>query len=110
VSARGGFHALGLRAKIGGALRPRARFQGLLGLLDARQALLARDPARFRADLETAQAWIRRYYDTRAKATAAAQASLKQLAASSINVELPSMDDSLAAVRKYKASHEKAAR
>jgi uroporphyrin-3 C-methyltransferase len=81
-----------------------------LRLLDARQALLARDPARFRADLETAQAWIRRYYDTRAKATAAAQASLKQLAASSINVELPSMDDSLAAVRKYKASHEKAAR
>ncbi|MGP1678822.1 MAG: uroporphyrinogen-III C-methyltransferase, partial [Burkholderiales bacterium] len=42
-----------------------------LRLLDARQALLARDPARLRADLETAQAWITRYYDTRAKSTAA---------------------------------------
>jgi uroporphyrin-3 C-methyltransferase len=79
-----------------------------LRLLDARQALLARDPARFRADLKTARAWIARYYDTRAKGTAAALASLNQLAASSINVELPTIDESLAAVRKFKVSREKA--
>jgi uncharacterized protein HemX len=79
-----------------------------LRLLDARQALLARDPTRFRTDLETAQAWIRRYYDTRAQTTAAAQASLNELAASSIAVELPTIDASLAAVRKFKVSHEKA--
>ncbi len=79
-------------------------------LLDARQALLARDPARFRADLETAQAWIKRYYDTDAKRTAAALAGLKQLEASSIDVELPNIDDSLAAVRKFKVSREKAQR
>jgi uroporphyrin-3 C-methyltransferase len=81
-----------------------------LRLLDARQALLARDPARFRADLETAGAWITRYYDKRAKSTAAALKSLQQLAASSIDVELPTIDDSLAAVRNFKVSREKAQR
>jgi len=81
-----------------------------LRLFDARQALLARDPERFRADLETARAWMTRYYDTRAKTTAAALASLKQLAASSISVELPTIADSLTAVRNFKVAREKAVR
>jgi uncharacterized protein HemX len=81
-----------------------------LRLLNARQALLARDPARFGADLEAARTWMTRYYDTRAKSTAAALASLKQLSASSINVELPTIADSLAAVRNFKMSREKAVR
>lgn len=79
-----------------------------LRLLSARQALLARDPARFRADVETARTWMTRYYDTRAKATVAALANLKQLGASGINVELPTIADSLAAVRDFKVSREKA--
>ncbi len=78
-----------------------------LRLLDARQALLARDPQRFGSDLETARAWITRYYDTRARSTAAALASLKQLGASSINVELPNIDDSLVALRNFKVPREK---
>jgi uroporphyrin-3 C-methyltransferase len=81
-----------------------------LRLLNARQALLARDPMRFRTDLETAGTWMARYYDTRAKNTAAAIESLKQLSASSINVELPTIADSLAAVRNFKMSREKAVR
>jgi uroporphyrin-3 C-methyltransferase len=81
-----------------------------LRLLSARQALLARDPARFRTDLETGRAWMTRYYDTRAKSTAAALASLKQLSAGSINVELPTIADSLAAVRNFKVVREKAQR
>lgn len=81
-----------------------------LRLLDARQALLARDPERFRTDLETARAWIARYYDTRAKLTAAALASLKQLAAGSIDVDPPTIADSLATVRDFKVSREKAVR
>ena len=81
-----------------------------LRLLNARQALLARDPARFRNDVQTAIAWLMRYYDTRAKSTATALASLKQLAASSINVELPSIVDSLAAVRNFKVARDKAQR
>ncbi len=81
-----------------------------LRLLNARQALLARDPARFRSDLQTATAWMTRYYDTRAKSTAAALATLKQLSASSINVELPTIADSLAAVRNFKVARDKAVR
>jgi uroporphyrin-3 C-methyltransferase len=81
-----------------------------LRLLSARQALLARDPARFRTDLETARSWLARYYDTRAKSTAAALASLKQLSAGSINVELPTIADSLAAVRNFKVAREKVLR
>jgi uroporphyrin-3 C-methyltransferase len=81
-----------------------------LRLLSARQALLARDPARFRNDMETAKTWVTRYYDTRAKSTAAALASLKQLSASSINVELPTIADSLAAVRNFKVAREKVVR
>lgn len=81
-----------------------------LRLLNARQALLARDPERFRSDVQTAMAWITRYYDTRAKSTATALAGLKQLSAGSINVELPSIADSLAAVRNFKVVREKAQR
>ena len=81
-----------------------------LRLLNARQALLARDPERFRSDLQTATAWVTRYYDTRARSTAAALASLKQLSAGSINVELPTIADSLAAVRNFKVAREKALR
>jgi uroporphyrin-3 C-methyltransferase len=81
-----------------------------LRLLSARQALLARDPARFRTDLETARIWMTRYYDTRAKSTAAALSSMKQLSAGSINVELPSIADSLAAVRNFKVSRDKVLR
>ena len=51
-----------------------------------------------------------RYYDTRAKTTAAAMASLKELEASSIDIELPTIADSLAAVRNFKVPHEKGAR
>ncbi len=81
-----------------------------LRLLSARQALLARDPARFRSDLETASVWIGRYYDVRAKATTTALASLKQLSAGGSNVELPSIADSLAAVRNFKVARDKAMR
>ena len=77
-----------------------------LRLLNARLALLARDQARFRGDLQTASGWITRYYDARAKTTATALAGLKQLSAASINVELPSIAESLATVRNFKVSRE----
>jgi len=81
-----------------------------LRLLNARQALLARDPARFRSDLETAGTWVARYYDMRAKPTVTALASLKQLAAGGMNVELPTINESLAAVRNFKVARDKVAR
>jgi uroporphyrin-III C-methyltransferase len=81
-----------------------------LRLLDARMALLARDPARFHADLQTARAWMTRYYDMHAKSTVAAMASLKQLEATGIDIELPTIADSLAAVRNFKVPRAKGAR
>ena len=81
-----------------------------LRLLDARMALLARDPVRFHADLETARTWMARYYDTHAKITAAAMASLKQLEAGGIDIELPTIADSLAAVRNFKVPGAKGVR
>jgi uncharacterized protein HemX len=51
-----------------------------------------------------------RYYDTRAKRTAAALESLKQLSATGINVELPTIAESLAAVRNFKVARDKAVR
>jgi uncharacterized protein HemX len=81
-----------------------------LRLLNARLALLARDEGIFREDIKAAQAWVNRYFDVRAKPAVAALANLKQLAASGISLELPGIGDSLAAVRNYKVSREKARR
>ena len=81
-----------------------------LRLLNARLALLQREEGSFRADLKVAQVWIARYFDAKAKLTVAMMAGLKQLAASGISMELPSIGASLAAVRNYKISREKATR
>jgi uncharacterized protein HemX len=78
-----------------------------LRLLNARLELLTRDEAGYREDLRTAQAWIRRYFDTRAKSSQAALAQLKQLSAASVSFEPPSIADSLEAVRGFKARRER---
>jgi uroporphyrin-3 C-methyltransferase len=74
-----------------------------LRLLNARLSLLARDEAGYREDLRAAQSWIRRYYDPRSKQTADALAQLKQLSAASISFEMPTISESLDAVRGYKS-------
>lgn len=75
------------------------RHQLRLRLLDARIALLARNDRLFRADLAEAQALLARYFDTKHPATANAALQLRQLAASTLNVELPTLNDSLGALR-----------
>ena len=75
-----------------------------LRLLSARLALLARDQTTFREDVRAAQSWIQRYFDTRAKSATAALANLKQLSASGIAIEVPTIADSLNAVRNFKVS------
>ena len=75
------------------------RQQLRLRLLNARQALLVRNDRLYRADLSEAQALMARYIDTRTPQVASAVASLKQLAATALSVELPTIGDSLAAVR-----------
>jgi uncharacterized protein HemX len=73
-----------------------------LQLLHARLALLQRNEAAFKADLRAASAQLNRYFDVRQKQTAAAAATLAQLQAAAVNVDLPSINESLVAVRNYK--------
>jgi uroporphyrin-III C-methyltransferase len=74
-----------------------------LRLLNARLSLLTRDEAGYREDLRAAQAWIRSYYDTRSKPAADALAQLRQLSATSISFEMPTISESLDAVRGYQS-------
>ncbi len=78
-----------------------------LRLLNARLSLLARDEAGYREDLRAAQAWLRRYFDVRSKHTADALTQLKQLSSASISFEMPTISESLDAVRGYKSRRER---
>jgi uroporphyrin-III C-methyltransferase len=81
-----------------------------LRLLHARIALLQRDEAAFRGDIRAAQSWLNRWFDVRQKPVATAAQTLAQLAAAAVNVELPTIADSLSAVRTLKMPREKAVR
>ncbi|MEW7850283.1 uroporphyrinogen-III C-methyltransferase [Massilia aurea] len=74
-----------------------------LRLLNARLALLSRNETTFRDDLATAQTMLAKYFDTRARTTQSAQAALRQVQANDLTIELPTLADSLGAVRNYKA-------
>lgn len=74
-----------------------------LRLLNARMALLSRNEAAFRADVAAAQDALVKYFDTRARATIGVQALLRQVQGSNLAIEMPTLSDSLNAVRNYKA-------
>jgi len=74
-----------------------------LRLLSARLALLSRNENAFRSDLLAAQDTINRYFDTRARQTQSALALLKQVQGSDLTIEMPTLNESLNAVRNYKA-------
>jgi uroporphyrin-3 C-methyltransferase len=74
-----------------------------LRLLNARLALLSRNESAFRSDMLAAQDQIGKYFDTRAKQTQVAQALLKQVQSSNLSIEMPTLAESLNAVRNYKA-------
>ena len=74
-----------------------------LRLLNARLALLSRNETTFRDDLATAQTMLAKYFDTRARTTQSAQAALRQVQANDLTIELPTLAESLGAVRNYKA-------
>lgn len=73
-----------------------------LRLLTARIALLQHDEASYRADMETAEQWLRNHFDLRESATQAALAKIQQLSASDIVIELPDLSESLGLANKYK--------
>jgi uroporphyrin-3 C-methyltransferase len=73
-----------------------------LRLLNARLALLAREQFIFRNELKYTQEWLDRYFDGRDKSLQAAQGVLRQLAATEINIALPTLNDSLSAIKTFK--------
>jgi len=80
-----------------------------LRLLNARLSLLSRDEAGYREDLRAAQAWIQRYFDPRSRQTADALAQLKTLSAATVSFEIPTISESLDAVRGFKSRRERRA-
>ena len=78
-----------------------------LRLLNARMSLLMRDEAGYREDLRAIQGWIRSYFDPRSKQTTDALAQLKGLASASFSFEMPTISESLDAVRGYKSRRER---
>ncbi|MBB3223961.1 uroporphyrinogen-III C-methyltransferase [Pseudoduganella umbonata] len=74
-----------------------------LRLLNARMALLSRNEAAFRTDLLAAQETLARHFDTRARQTQTVQTLLRQVQGSNLSIEMPTLSDSLNAVRNYKA-------
>lgn len=75
------------------------RQQIRLRLLTARSALLMRNDRLFRADLAEAQALIARHVDARQPTVAAALGLIKQFGSTALSVDVPQINDSLAAVR-----------
>ncbi|WP_426106721.1 uroporphyrinogen-III C-methyltransferase [Massilia sp. TSP1-1-2] len=74
-----------------------------LRLLNARLALMSRNEAAFRTDMAAAQDALTRYFDMRAAAPQSAQAMLRQAEANNVAIDMPSLADSLNAVRNYKS-------
>ena len=77
-----------------------------LTLLSARLGLLAQSEPLLRADLDRAIGWLGTYYDRDSKAVTNAIESLRQVRASRVRAELPSLGDTLAAVRSARASRD----
>ncbi len=77
-----------------------------LRLLNARLSLLMRDEAGYRGDLKAAQTWLRQYFDTRSTRVSDVLAQLEQLSSISLDIEVPSISESLDAVRSLKARGE----
>ncbi len=75
-----------------------------LRLLDARLSLLQRDGRGFREDVNQARDWLDSYFDGRARTVQSAAATLKGLAGIELNQDLPTLADTLAALRNLKAA------
>ena len=74
-----------------------------LRLFNARLSLLTSDEAGYREDLRAAQAWIQRYFDGKSRQTADALAQLKGLSSATVSFEMPTISESLDAVRGFKS-------
>ena len=80
-----------------------ARANVKLSLLNARVALLSRNDAAFRSDLAEADRALQRYFDTRDLHTQSGRELIRQMRESVLNIEMPSLSHSLAALRQSRA-------
>jgi uroporphyrin-3 C-methyltransferase len=78
-----------------------------LRLLSARIALLNRDDASVRSDANAADAWLKQYFDTRAKSVQTVQATLKQVAGARNAGDMPDLAASLEALRVLRLAQER---
>jgi len=78
-----------------------------LRLLNARLALFSRDQWTFRNELKVAEDLLSRHFEATDKVVQTAQATLHQMTATEINVELPTLNDSQAALRTLRQGKEK---
>jgi uroporphyrin-3 C-methyltransferase len=78
-----------------------------LRLLNARLALFSRDQWTYRNELKVAQDLLNRHFEANDKAVQTAQTTLRQMTATEINVELPTLSDSQAALRSLRPGKEK---
>ena len=77
-----------------------------LRLLNARLALFSRDQWTYRNELHLSGAWIERYFDVRERPVQTSLQTLKQLAATEISIELPNLNESLSAIKRFRAEKE----
>jgi len=80
-----------------------ARENVKLRLLNARVALLSRNDAAFRSDLAEADRALQRYFDLRDSHTRTGRELIRQIRESVLNIEMPTLSHSLAAVRQSRA-------
>jgi len=78
-----------------------------LRLLAARFDLLFRDQANFRADLGAAEAWLKKYFDTRVQSVQQMVTLLSEVKKTEMGAELPGLAASLDAVRVLQLAREK---
>ena len=78
-----------------------------LRVLNARLALFAHDQWTFRNELKVAHDMLTRHFEAGDKSVQTALATLAQMTTTEINVELPTLNESLAALRNLRPAKEK---
>jgi uroporphyrin-3 C-methyltransferase len=73
-----------------------------LRLVNARLSMLARDGVSFHEDLRQAHGWLEKYFDTQARPVQSALATLKGLGSFDVAQDVPSLNDTLNAVRNFR--------
>jgi uroporphyrin-3 C-methyltransferase len=77
-----------------------------LRLLDARLALFTHDQQTYHNELRKSCAWVERYFDSNEKSVQNSLQTLRQLAATEISLELPNLNESLSAIKRFRAEKE----